>query len=108
MNDVGVFFVGLVAAGDSVMSVREHLRGHSQLYAESKDGCEWKLEATLNYRLSRKMAGGGMCTCASRPMTTVLHDSILTALLESDTRKDIGKATFGVSHVWGWSSHSHL
>ena len=64
-------------------------------------------EATLNYRLIRKMAGGGMCTHALRPKTTVLPGSIVMALLELDIRKNTEKATFGARHGWVWSSHSH-
>ena len=42
VDDFGVVFDSLVAAGDSIVTVQEHIRGHSQLQAESKDGWEWK------------------------------------------------------------------
>ena len=64
-------------------------------------------EATLNYRISQMMAGGGMYTHALRPKTTVLPVSIVVALLKSDIRNDIDKACFRLRHGWGWGSQSH-
>ena len=66
-------------------------------------------EVTLNYRMSQKIVAVGMYTYthALRPRISVLPVPIVTALLESDIRKDIDKACLGLRHGWGVNSHSH-